>query len=202
MNNLPVSLILDITNLSFHRSNDHRSSLKSRRRGKSKAGAGAHGRRKAWFSYVGKIPSLRPGGGGGVLPCKGLMGTGGQPGYVFREFCLKQGRKISDFCLKQGQVMRGRAAPPHPRIYRVFPPPGGLRQQLTGLRLENPIRSRIIGLLWRGDYGCKFLHNVFFPAHFDVSGCAVKLPYPETLSRRGSGYESRRALGRELCQRF
>ena len=36
--------------------------------------------------------------------------------------CLKQGRKISDFCLKQGQGMRGRAAPPHPRIYRVAPP--------------------------------------------------------------------------------
>ena len=100
--------------------------------------------------------------------------------------------------------MRGRAAPPHPRIYRVSP--RGLRQQLTFLRLENPIRSRIIGLLWRGAYGCKFPHNVFFPSHFDLWGCAVKLPYPEkypeTLSRRGSGYESRRALGRELCQRF
>ena len=40
------------------------------------------------------------------------------------EFCLKQGRKISDICLKQGQGMRGRAAPPHPGIYRVPPPPG------------------------------------------------------------------------------
>ena len=36
---------------------------------------------------------------------------------------IKQGRKISGFCLKQGQGMRGRAAPPHPRIYRVPPPP-------------------------------------------------------------------------------
>ena len=27
----------------------------------------------------------------GVLPYKGLMGTYGQPGYVFRDFCLKQG---------------------------------------------------------------------------------------------------------------
>ena len=27
----------------------------------------------------------------GVLPYKGLMGTYGQPGYVFRNFCLKQG---------------------------------------------------------------------------------------------------------------
>ena len=40
------------------------------------------------------------------------------------EFCLKQGRKISDFCLKQGQGMRRRAAPPHPRIYRLPLPPG------------------------------------------------------------------------------
>ena len=28
------------------------------------------------------------GGGGGVLPYKGLMGTCGQPGYVFWDFCL------------------------------------------------------------------------------------------------------------------
>ena len=27
----------------------------------------------------------------GVLPYKGLMGTCGQPGYVFQDFCLKQG---------------------------------------------------------------------------------------------------------------
>ena len=33
------------------------------------------------------------GGGvlGRILPYKGLMGTCGQPGYVFRDFCLKQG---------------------------------------------------------------------------------------------------------------
>ena len=31
--------------------------------------------------------------GEGVLPYKGLMGTCGQPGYVFRDFCLKQGIK-------------------------------------------------------------------------------------------------------------
>ena len=30
-------------------------------------------------------------GGGGVPPYKGLMGTCGQSGYVFRDFCLKQG---------------------------------------------------------------------------------------------------------------
>ena len=27
----------------------------------------------------------------GVLPYKGLMGMCGQPGYVFQDFCLKQG---------------------------------------------------------------------------------------------------------------
>ena len=29
--------------------------------------------------------------GGGILPYRGLMGTYGQPGYVFLDFCLKQG---------------------------------------------------------------------------------------------------------------
>ena len=43
-------------------------------------------------------------------------------GIKISEFCLKQGRKVSDICLKQGQGMRGRAAPPHPGIYRVPPP--------------------------------------------------------------------------------
>ena len=38
----------------------------------------------------------------GVLPYKGLMGTYGQPGYVFRDFCLKQGIDFINFCLKQG----------------------------------------------------------------------------------------------------
>ena len=53
-------------------------------------------------------------GGGGVLPYKGLMGTCGQPGYVFRDFCLKQGIDFIIFCVNQGQGMRGRAAPPPP----------------------------------------------------------------------------------------
>ena len=46
-----------------------------------------------------------PGGGGwgvGVLPYKGLMGTCSQPGYVFRDFSLKQGINFINFCLKQG----------------------------------------------------------------------------------------------------
>ena len=35
-----------------------------------------------------------PGGGGEVLPYKDLMKTCGQPGYVFRDFCLKQGTEF------------------------------------------------------------------------------------------------------------
>ena len=30
------------------------------------------------------------------------MGTGGQPGYVFRDFCLEQGIEFIIFCLNQG----------------------------------------------------------------------------------------------------
>ena len=45
---------------------------------------------------------MTPPGGGGVLPYKGLMGTCGQPGYVFRDFCLKQGIDFIIFCLNQG----------------------------------------------------------------------------------------------------
>ena len=52
-------------------------------------------------------------GGGGALLYKGLMGTCGQPVYVFRDFCLKQGIDFIiflsyqgigfiNFCLKQG----------------------------------------------------------------------------------------------------
>ena len=40
--------------------------------------------------------------GGGLLPYKGLMGTCDQLGYVFRDFCLKQGIGFINFCLKQG----------------------------------------------------------------------------------------------------
>ena len=36
------------------------------------------------------LPSVQP-GGGEILPYKGLIGTYGQPGYVFLDFCLKQG---------------------------------------------------------------------------------------------------------------
>ena len=38
-----------------------------------------------------KSGTYAPGGGGGLLPYKGLMRTCGQPGYVYRDFCLKQG---------------------------------------------------------------------------------------------------------------
>ena len=102
--------------------------------------------------YSDYISKVKPRGGGGVLPYKGLMGTCGQPGYVFRDFCLEQGiefitfclnqgidlsifflnwvkclkqgiKNRSDICLKQGQGMGGRAAPPQPGIHRV--PPSG-----------------------------------------------------------------------------
>ena len=43
-----------------------------------------------------------PGGGGGVLPYKGLTGMCGQPGYVFWDFCLKQGIEFIIFCPNQG----------------------------------------------------------------------------------------------------
>ena len=36
---------------------------------------------------------------GGILPYKDLMGTCGQPGYVFRDFCLKQGIDFIIFVL-------------------------------------------------------------------------------------------------------
>ena len=39
---------------------------------------------------------------GGLLPNKGLMGTCGQTGYVFRDFCLNQGIEFIIFCLNQG----------------------------------------------------------------------------------------------------
>ena len=47
------------------------------------------------------VERLPPGRGRGVLPYKGLMGACGQPGYVFRDFCLKQGIDFINFCLNQ-----------------------------------------------------------------------------------------------------
>ena len=49
-----------------------------------------------------KTVRFTPGGGGRALPLKGFMGTCGQPGYVFRDFCLKQGIDFIIFCLNQG----------------------------------------------------------------------------------------------------
>ena len=63
------------------------------------------------------------------------------------EFCLKQGRKISDICLKQGQGMRGRAAPPHPGIYRVPPPPGGVPCSLLSSHLHYVIKYSVYSIL-------------------------------------------------------
>ena len=49
-----------------------------------------------------KKTARAPGGGGGLLPYRGLMGTCVQPGYVFRDFCLKQVIDFIIFCLNQG----------------------------------------------------------------------------------------------------
>ena len=49
-----------------------------------------------------KVECYTPGGGGEVLPYKGLMETWSQPGYVFWEFCLKQGIEFIILCLNQG----------------------------------------------------------------------------------------------------
>ena len=38
---------------------------------------------------------------GGTDPYKGLMGTYGQSGYVFRDFCLKQGIDFYRFVLNR-----------------------------------------------------------------------------------------------------
>ena len=48
------------------------------------------------------VAKILPPGGGVVLPYKGLMGTCGQPGYVFQDFCLKQGIDFIIFCLNRG----------------------------------------------------------------------------------------------------
>ena len=59
--------------------------------------------------------------------------------FQFRVKCLKQGKKISDFCLKHGQGMRGRAAPLHPRIYRVLP--GGKVHRRSNMNNLNDTRT-------------------------------------------------------------
>ena len=58
--------------------------------------------RHAFYRNVLYLSKFQSGGGGEVLPYKGLMGTCGQPGYVFRDFCLKQGIEFIIFCLNQG----------------------------------------------------------------------------------------------------
>ena len=133
------------------------------------------------------------------------MGTFGQPGYVFRdfclklgidfisfclkqgifswtinsrrvcytnvlEFCLKQGRKISDFCLKQGQGMRGRAAPPYPRIYRVPPPP----REYTPL----PEIKRVSYTLFKRQRGKRYLVERCIPVKSVYMGPYISPPPP------------------------
>ena len=53
-----------------------------------------------WVLLMRELPGA--GGGGSILPYKGLMGTCGHPGYVFRDFCLKQVLDFIIFCLNQG----------------------------------------------------------------------------------------------------
>ena len=64
--------------------------------------SGAQYNAKQCTAVSGVCVCLGEGGGGGVLPYKGLMGTCGQPGYVFRDFCLEQGIEFIIFCLNQG----------------------------------------------------------------------------------------------------
>ena len=61
--------------------------------------------RRLHFLIVGGQDRSQLPGGGGVLPYnyKCLMWTFGQPGYVFRDFCLnKQGIEFIISCLNQG----------------------------------------------------------------------------------------------------
>ena len=58
--------------------------------------------KKSIPDYSAPLLGLSPPDPGEVLPYKGLMGTCGQPGYVFRDFCLKQGIEFIIFCLNQG----------------------------------------------------------------------------------------------------
>ena len=93
------------------------------------------------------------------------------------EFCLKQGRKISDFCLKQGQGMRGRAAPPYPRIYRVPPPLGATTFETTSnemsfTSLSICINSFPVSLFFKGDPENKF--SIYFGRRFSVGSFAEK----------------------------
>ena len=46
------------------------------------------------------------GGGGGVIPYKGLMGTCGRPGYVFRNFVLNRVLILSIFVLNRVSFLR------------------------------------------------------------------------------------------------
>ena len=58
--------------------------------------------RISFLFHFERLPRRLQTRGGGVLPYKTLMGTCGSPGYVFRDFCLKQGIDFIIFCLNQG----------------------------------------------------------------------------------------------------
>ena len=62
----------------------------------------ANGRRfSLLIAAEGRFARRNPPGGGTPFS-KGFMGTCGQPGYIFRNFCLKQGIEFIIFCLNQG----------------------------------------------------------------------------------------------------
>ena len=70
---------------------------------------------------------------------------------------------MSNICLKQGQGMRGRAAPPHPGIYRV--PPGDIllrgfatRDTLSFEELKNLLYNFAIVLFTNMDWS--FQNNI------------------------------------------
>ena len=56
----------------------------------------------SWLCLQENITSRMLNTRGVVLPYKGLMGTCGQPGYVFRDFCIE----FIIFCLKQDKCLR------------------------------------------------------------------------------------------------
>ena len=60
-------------------------------------------------------------------------------GIKNRNSVLNRVEKLAIFCLKQGQGMRGCAAPPHPEIYPVLPPPppGSMTKWLTQRQILN-----------------------------------------------------------------
>ena len=110
------------------------------------------------------------------------MGTCGQPGYVFRDFCLKQGIEFTIFCLNQGidlsifvlnsinvlnrvgksaifvlNRVRVCGAAPHlpTQGYIEYPPPPGFTHTAAHERLSTPSRSTSLACSKRSDGGVR-----------------------------------------------